>query len=525
MFICSLQILIRTSGPPQKYSLFLTYENKKVLLTKIWNSKMKTARTARIVIAALFFIVITLSFISFSAGKLPFSPTVEKFQFGPALMALFVGSALPLILLLILTLILGRVYCSFLCPLGIWQDIVIWIADRIKSKKQRKYNYRPAHNTLRYLILGVVTAALIAGISYPFAFLDPYSIFGRIVTSFNPYTSFAIWSFVVALMFFLLVTILSAFRGRLYCNTICPVGSFLGLVSSHSMFRLAIAEKQCIGCSLCGKKCKAQALDTVTRTIDYSRCVMCFDCTVSCKGKAITLKYAWGRAKRDKKSSESKGDPESAGRRNALIALGTLGLVAASRKWGSQFHSSPVSGAEGTPDVHFLPPGARNLEHLKEHCTACHACVAACPSKIIRPSITQHGIDGFLMPLLSFDEDYCRFDCNKCSNVCPNGALMPLTLNEKRSVRIGMVKFVAKNCLVFRDDQVCGKCGEVCPTDAIKLQEHKRKPGLFFPVVNSDLCIGCGGCTSVCPAEPLAMEVHALERQMSINRVTISGSL
>jgi polyferredoxin len=486
---------------------------------------MKTARTARIVIAALFFIVITLSFISFSAGKLPFSPTVEKFQFGPAFMALFVGSALPLILLLILTLVLGRVYCSFLCPLGIWQDIVIWIADRFKSKKKRRHNYRPAHNTLRYIILGVVTAALIAGISYPFAFLDPYSIFGRIVTSFNPYTSFAIWSFVVALMFFLLVTILSAFRGRLYCNTICPVGSFLGLVSSHSMFRLAIAEKQCIGCSLCGKKCKAQALDTVTRTIDYSRCVMCFDCTVSCKGKAITLKYAWGRAKRDKKSSESKGDPESAGRRNALIALGTLGLVAASRKWGSQFHSSPVSGAEGTPDVHFLPPGARNLEHLKEHCTACHACVAACPSKIIRPSITQHGIDGFLMPLLSFDEDYCRFDCNKCSNVCPNGALMPLTLNEKRSVRIGMVKFVAKNCLVFRDDQVCGKCGEVCPTDAIKLQEHKRKPGLFFPVVNSDLCIGCGGCTSVCPAEPLAMEVHALERQMSINRVTISGSL
>ena len=486
---------------------------------------MKTARTARILIASLFFIVITLSFISFSAGKLPFSPMVEKFQFGPALMALFVGSALPLILLLIVTILFGRVYCSFLCPLGIWQDIVIWIADRFKSKKQRRYNYSPAHNTLRYIILGVVAAAMIAGISYPFVFLDPYSIFGRIVTSLNSYTSFAIWSFAVALAFFCLVTILSAFRGRLYCNTICPVGSFLGLVAGHSMFRLNIADKKCVGCSICGKKCKAQALDCVTKTIDYSRCVMCFDCTLSCKSTAIELKYAWGRDRRDNKSSESKGDPESAGRRNALIALGTLGLVVASRRWGSKFHSSPAKGDAGDPVVQFLPPGALHLEHLKEHCTACHACIAACPSKIIRPSITQHGIDGFLMPLLSFEEGYCRYDCNKCSNVCPNGALMPLTLNDKRSVRIGMVKFVAKNCLVFRDDQVCGRCGEICPTGAIQLNEHKRKPGLFYPVVNSDLCIGCGGCTSVCPAEPPAMEVHALERQTPIKKVTISDSL
>lgn len=485
---------------------------------------MKKARTARIVIAALFFIVITLSFISFSAGKLPFSPTVEKFQFGPALMALFVGTALPLILLLIVTLLFGRVYCSFLCPLGIWQDIVIWIADRFKSKKQRRYNYTPPHNTLRYIILAIVAAALIAGISYPFAFLDPYSIFGRIVTSFNPYASFAFWSFVVALAFFLLVTLLSAFRGRLYCNTICPVGSFLGLISSHSMFRLDISDKKCVECSLCGKKCKAQALDCTTRTIDYSRCVMCFDCTTSCRSNAITLKYSWGRNK-GKKSPENKNNPESIGRRNLLVGLGTLGLVAASRKWGSKFHADPATDAEGEPMAQFLPPGAFNIEHLKEHCTACHACIAACPSKIIRPSITQHGIDGFLMPLLSFDEGYCNYDCNKCSNVCPNGALLPLSLRDKQSLRIGIVRFVAKNCLVFREDLVCGKCGEVCPTGAIRLQEHKRKPGLFFPVVKSDYCIGCGGCTSVCPAEPLAMEVYPVARQFILNKVTLSDSL
>lgn len=484
-------------------------------------SKGAKFRVARIIIGLIFFVAITLSFQFFSSGKLQFTHEFASFQFGPSLMALFAGSALPFIVIMLITLIFGRVYCSFMCPLGIWQDIVTWIAARFKSKKQRRFDYKKPHNILRFSILTVVAISLIIGISYPFALLDPYSVFGRIASnlfsgalqginnllanlfpsavSYEPYAALSLWTMAVAIAFFSLVTILSAFWGRIYCNSVCPVGSFLGLLGKYSMFRMEVNESKCKECGLCRLYCKSECLDSKNKHIDYSRCVVCFNCMKACRENAMEFRFAWRKPK-----SKEECKVESQGRRDALIALGTVGAVVASRKWGKKFHSAPAeeSGAQA-----IVPPGGVSIDHLKEHCTACQACVAACPSKIIRPAVGEYGVDGFMMPTLTYDKHFCNYDCNKCSSVCPNGALLHTTLEEKKLTQIGVVNFIAKNCIVFKDGTDCGACNEHCPTKAIEMVEHKKKPGLYYPTLHKDICIGCGACEYSCPAAPKAMVI------------------
>ncbi|MEG0519327.1 MAG: 4Fe-4S dicluster domain-containing protein, partial [Bacteroidales bacterium] len=155
----------------------------------------------------------------------------------------------------------------------------------------------------------------------------------------------------------------------------------------------------------------------------------------------------------------------------------------------------------------ICPPGAGSLEAFKDHCTACHACIAACPNQIIRPAIMEYGIDGFMLPTIQYDKKFCAYDCNKCSQVCPHGALQPLTLEEKQLTQIGRAKYIPKNCIVFTDGTDCGACDEHCPTKAISMTEVKGKPGLFFPKLNRDICIGCGACEYICPASAKAIVI------------------
>jgi ferredoxin len=115
-----------------------------------------------------------------------------------------------------------------------------------------------------------------------------------------------------------------------------------------------------------------------------------------------------------------------------------------------------------------------------------------------------------MLPVIHYKKQFCGFNCNVCSSVCPNGALKPLSVEEKRKVQIGRVEFIAKNCIVFKHKTDCGACDEHCPTKAITMKEWKGRPGLYFPTVNPDMCIGCGGCEYVCPESPKAMVIRPL---------------
>ena len=203
--------------------------------------------------------------------------------------------------------------------------------------------------------------------------------------------------------------------------------------------------------------------------------------------------------KREQKSEE----PQSPGRRVALTALGLLGVSVAAR---SMKLAQP--GKAKSSDKGIAPPGAVSVENLKDKCTSCNECISSCPNGIIKPALLQYGADGIMLPVLSYENHFCAYDCTVCSSVCPTGALSPLTVDAKRLTQIGTVNFVLEDCIVYKDGTDCGACDEHCPTKAIKMVPYEGN-GLMIPSTNKDICIGCGGCEYICPAKPKAMIVSA----------------
>jgi ferredoxin-type protein NapF len=148
----------------------------------------------------------------------------------------------------------------------------------------------------------------------------------------------------------------------------------------------------------------------------------------------------------------------------------------------------------------ITPPGSVSREHFLSHCTSCHLCVSKCPSHVLKPALMEYGIEGIMQPTVSFEKGFCNFDCTVCSDICPNGAILPLTKEQKHITQMGKVVFIKENCIVYRREKNCGACSEHCPTQAISMVPYKK--GLTIPHVNTDICVGCGGCEYVCPAYP-----------------------
>jgi len=470
----------------------------------------------RLFLGILSLLILTFLFIDFAgllpAGKVP----LADIQFVPALLAHSFGIVGALLLL---TLLFGRIYCSILCPMGLFQDLTGRVA-RI-FKKRRKYTFSPEKRWLRYGTLVAVLGTYIAGWTVILSLLEPYSAFGRMVTHllrpiymagnnllagvfnhFGHYTFYhteifllASSSLVVALLTFLIIGYLAWRYGRTFCNTLCPVGTVLGFLSRFSMFRFKVHEESCNSCGLCARACKASCIDSKQETVDNSRCVTCFNCTTVCTKKAIKYEFSW------KKSSPSKGgsaEDSVASRRRFLTTLGVTFLAAGSHAWAKGMHLG--TNKPWTRKSPLSPPGSLSAEHLNIHCTACHLCVAQCPSKILKPSFLEYGVEGMMQPIMEFSHGFCNYDCTLCTEVCPNGALKKLTMKEKHATQMGIVKFIKTNCVVYTDETFCGACSEHCPTQAVSMVPYKGD--LTIPFLNTAICVGCGGCEYVCPAKP-----------------------
>ena len=477
-------------------------------------------RKVRIAAAAVCFALITLLFLDFTGTLHAWFGWLAKVQLLPAVLALNVG---VIVLLVALTLIFGRIYCSVICPLGVMQDLISWFGD--KAKKNR-FSYSPAKSWLRYGILALFVVALVAGFASIALLIAPYSAYGRIAQNLlaplwgwgnNLLAYFAeradsyafysteVWirnfaTLGVAVVTLVVLAVLAWRNGRTYCNTICPVGTALGFLSRFSLLKPVIDTEKCINCNICSKNCKAACIDIPNHKIDYSRCVTCMNCIEKCPKKAIS--YAMRPAAQKAAPAEAKVDTA---RRNFLIGAGLVAAeaVRAQEMRGDGGYAVLVDKQAPDRENPITPPGSKGLRNLTQHCTGCQLCVAACPSQILRPS---SDLKMFMQPTMSYENGYCRPECNKCSTVCPTGAIDLISVAEKSSVQIGHAVWVKKNCIVVSDDKDCGNCERHCPTKAITMvpldpaDPKSRK----IPTVNESLCIGCGACEHLCPSRPFS---------------------
>lgn len=498
-------------------------------------------RRIRTILALVVFVLITLLFLDVTGTLHKYFGWLASIQFWPALLALHVG---VVALLVVLTLVFGRIYCSVICPLGVMQDVI----SRLHGiRKKNRFTYSKEKRWLRYGVLVVFVASALAGVNAVVSLLAPYSSYGRIASSLMKpvyeagnnvlatiaehldsyaFYSVDIWmkslpTLIVASVTLVVIAVLAWRGGRTYCNTVCPVGTILSFFASFSWLKVHIDGSKCVNCGLCTKNCKASAIDFKNHKIDYSRCVVCGDCIDKCNKGAIRLSHSLPRQDEQRQASQSSpiGGVEGAGRRSFLLGLAVASTAAALAQekkkvdGGLAAIEDKIAPKRLTP---LTPPGSLSAQHFAQHCTACQLCVSTCPNGVLRPST---GLSTFMQPTMSYERGYCRPECTKCGEVCPTGAIKPITRAQKSATQIGHAVWIKKNCVPLTDGVECGNCARHCPTGAITMvpldpnDEHSLK----IPAVNEARCIGCGACENLCPARPFSaiyVEGHEVHREV-----------
>ena len=498
-----------------------------------------TLRTIRIILASVMFLGITWLFLDFTGTAHTFLSWMAKVQLLEAVLAI---NVVVIAALVVLTLIFGRIYCSVICPLGIMQDIFGWLG---KKARKNRYTYSKAMTGLRCGVTAAFLVCLLLGVGSLVQLLAPYSAFGRIATNLlqpvylagnnvlatvaEHYDSYAfyhseVWlrsaiSLGIAALTLVVLAVLAWRNGRTYCNTICPVGTILSVFAKFSWLKIRFNVAKCKNCSLCTKNCKASCIDFKTHTVDPTRCVVCGDCIESCKFGA--LRYSWKSepsalslqpsALSPQPSAHSAFSPQPSAlspqpssRRAFLLSSALLATAALAQKKDKMMDgglaeiADKVAPERQTP---LTPPGSGSKANFEQRCTGCQLCISECPNQVLRPS---DDLMHLMMPVMSYERGYCRPECHRCSEVCPAGAIKPITPEVKASTQIGHAVWIKKNCVVLTDGVECGNCARHCPTGAIDMvpsnPDDEESP--YVPAVNEARCIGCGACENLCPARP-----------------------
>ena len=485
-------------------------------------------RKIRTILAAVVFALITLLFLDFTGTLHCWLGWLAKIQFLPAVMAL---NVIVVVALVVLTLVFGRIYCSVICPLGIFQDVLARF-----HRKKNKYSYSAELKWLRYPMLIVFIIAGLSGVGSLFQLLAPYSAYGRIATMIlqpiwqlgnnllamvaEHYESYAFYSvdtwmrslpvFFIAVVTVVVLFILAWRGGRTYCNTICPVGTILSFFARFSWLKIRFDEDKCKNCSLCSKNCKAACIDFKTHTVDYSRCVVCGNCIDSCK---------FGALRYDNAKIHAKANAVDTSKRSFLLASALVTTAAMAQKkeklmdGGLADIEDKVAPERQTP---LTPPGSLSMLNLATRCTGCQLCVSECPNQVLRPS---SDLMHLMQPTMSYEHGYCRPECTRCSEVCPAGAIKKVDKPEKSSIQIGHAVWIKKNCVVLTDEVECGNCARHCPSGAIEMLplDADKEDSPMVPAINEAACIGCGACEYVCPSRPFSaiyVEGHEVHKHI-----------
>lgn len=479
--------------------------------------KQKHLKSIRIAVAAVMFVL----FFCVGIGVSQLNAVLVT-QFGPGLLSLtsvfFVDTLAAVLIIVVATLLFGRIYCSVLCPLGILQDGIAFLAQRIKGKAYRRYRFLDTR-PVKYGVFLFVLILGAAGVMLPLIALLPSSNFFTIVS--NVFLRFFCTTdpdvgtpsyycatppaeaFCFSLGIFLVVAALAAWRGRIYCNTLCPVGAVLSLIGQKPLYRITLSQDMCVSCGLCEATCKGGAINAKKKSVLAENCVLCFNCIPACKRGGVKLEF---RPKDAPKFNLS--------RRHFIGAAG--GVVAGA---GAAVIARKLEKALPPQSCHApaMPPGAGNAKRFHEKCVGCGICIRECEGRVLAPSVGQYGLEGFMQPVMDYSRGSCVYTCNHCSNVCPAGALLPLTLEVKQTTRIGLASVDANTCVG------CGICASKCPVHAITVN---RLDGKNLASVSADYCIGCGVCQDVCPLpDAPAIKVSGVSEQIRVKAPEVQNEV
>ncbi len=432
--------------------------------------------------------------------------------------------------LLIPTLLLGRIFCNWICPYGIIHHFFGWlfgkrtVAERIEANR-----YRSLYS-VKYIILIVCVIAAVCG-TLQIGLLDPICLLHRsftvsILPAMNmawPETVYATephvheYAWIVGFLLFFLVA-MNAVIPRFFCRVLCPLGAFLGVLSRFSLWRIDRDVHKCVDCDLCLRNCEG-ASDPHTN-LRKSECFVCMNCIDDCPHDALEFNFL--PAKEGEVTS-----PELSGRRTVLATV--LGLL-----------FFPIARSSGKATENYdhkviRPPGSVEEEDFLRRCIKCDQCIRVCPTNVLQPALLQSGLEGLWTPIMNMRTGYCEVNCALCGQVCPTGAIQRISIEEKNGigefegepVKVGTAFYDRGRCLPWAMDTPCVVCEEVCPTtpkaiysrEVVTTNRYGKEVKLERPHVDPNLCIGCGICEHECPVHDLrAIRVSAVGETRSKTR-------
>ena len=389
------------------------------------------------------------------------------------------------------SLLFGRLYCSFLCPVGTVQDLARQLGKVLQRSSSQRASSTVTWTLLRFLILGFCLSSAFSR-SSSYHYFDHLSNLGRfygLARALRAGGPFG-WNFFLGTVFLAAIVFVPLVRPRWFCAALCPSGTLFML--AHKFAPGKVRAAGCPGdCGRCAEVCPALCIEG--GDIDHDLCVDCLECVGACSTGA--MKWTWGRPRPAK--SEPPRLAQGMSRRQVLAALGmTLG--------GGILGDS--AGAYVPPPTAAVPPGGKDFATFLQRCVACGACASICPTKVLRSSERGLGWNGAAKPTLDFSAGYCAYECNACLSVCPSGAISYFPLPAKKRIRIGASRLVKNLCIPYAQGKDCGACQEACPTGAIAMEPYRS---IRAPVVRNEYCIGCGACQFACPTKPRkAIEVY-----------------
>ncbi len=445
-------------------------------------------------------------------------------------------AALLALIVLGVTVVMGRVFCGWICPLGTVHDIAGRCFDGWRRSRKRRERWSPKQRIKYYLLFGFLAMAVFGG--HWVTIMDPLVLLYRTTTvallpgaqwaveegattafqsdpgigpvrltmATEPVYEFfrdniftkpsqAFFGGTLVVVVFIAIVALNAYRRRFWCRYLCPLGALLGLFARWQLLRRKTDGNACNQCDLCAAGCHGVASTMPGDRWIPSECLGCLNCTDACNRGALKFRFVlpW--------REEPKRVGVGLSRRTAMGAavggVATLALMRATpQARGQRFH----------PEL-IRPPGARPESDFLARCTGCGLCMKICPTGGLQPCITEAGLEGLFTPRLTPGLGYCDYTCNLCGQVCPTEAIEPLPLEIKQQIKTGLAAFDTTRCIPYAYGRDCMVCEEHCPVPdkAIYFEEVEvtDRNGVTTtirqPHVDPDLCIGCGVCENVCP--------------------------